>query len=98
MLPVCDDGGLLVGVISVDDLAAVAQEEWSTTAVADAMRPRPPVAAPDWPLSEVGRAMEENGLDVMLVVAPHAPDRVLGAITAGDIVALHEILGTVEGT
>ena len=91
-LPVVDDGGGLVGVISATDILALEEEtEGRTaretvlekTAVRDIMTPEPLTISPDAEVSEAAQRMLEADVHRLIVIAE---GRIVGVISATDIV------------
>lgn len=88
------DGATYLGMVRADELAGVAREAWATTTVASLVRTDVPVAALDWRVRDVVRAMEAADADRLAVLDG---DRFVGVVTSADIVNLDEILDRVEG-
>lgn len=83
------DGARYLGMISVDDVAAVERSEWSTAVVSDHLRPDLPVAEPTWSVSEAVQAMDQSSLERLAVCDA---DAFIGVITKDDVIRLDEIL------
>ncbi|NPA05390.1 MAG: CBS domain-containing protein [Crenarchaeota archaeon] len=89
-LPVIDDEGKPIGYVTVDEVADALfafheivpekyrKERIEHLLVADIMRPRPPVAAPDDPLPEVYERMRRKNSKGAIVVQG---DKIMGVIT-----------------
>jgi chloride channel protein, CIC family len=88
------DGDRFLGLIALDDLAAVPRADWSTTTIADVLTPDQPRAEVSWSIEEAVRVMDDADLDVLGVVDDH--DRFAGLVTTADLVRLDEILGRTE--
>lgn len=87
--PVVDDDGTYLGLVRVDDLAAIERSTWATTKVDEVMLTDVPVAAPDWTLGDAILAMERAGVDRLPVCRD---GRFVGVVTATDLVQLDEIM------
>jgi CBS domain-containing protein len=99
-LPVVDDGGGLVGVISATDILALEEETegrraretvLGKTRVRDIMTPDPLTISPDAEVSEAARRMLEADVHRLIVIAE---GRIVGVISTTDImraVALKEL-------
>lgn len=90
-LPVVDDEGRLLGVISTTDILALEEEAETqearataleTTAVRDLMTPRPLTISPEADVREAARQMLEAEVHRLFVIADH---RVIGVISTSDI-------------
>ena len=88
------DGSTFVGVVSLEDLTAVARERWPTTKVLDVVPAAQPTARPSWTVEEAVRAMDASDRDVLGVVDDQG--RFVGLVTLPGLVRLDEILGTTE--
>jgi CBS domain-containing protein len=87
-IPVAD-GERYLGMVSADDVATVERAAWSTTMVADVLRPDRPVATLDWTVARALRTMDQADVDRLAVVDG---ERYVGVVTAADVVRLEEIL------
>jgi CIC family chloride channel protein len=85
---VVDDGRYL-GMIRVEELAEVPEEEWETTPVSALMRTDYPTADPSWHLREALTTMEGADVDLLAVVQG---DRFIGVVTTDEILKLDDIL------
>jgi len=77
------------GVIRVDELAGLPQDQWATTPVAKLMRSDFPIADPRWRLGDALRTMERADVDLLPVLQG---DTFVGVITTDDILKLDDIL------
>lgn len=93
-VPVVDGAGSYVGLVSVEDLAALPRERWATTLVADVVRTDLPVAQPSWRIVEALRAMDDAGVDVLAVC--DGGRRLTGVVRAADIWQLGDVLDRLE--
>ena len=91
-LPVVDDGGGLVGVISATDILALEEESegeqsrgrvLDQTAVRDVMTPEPQTISPDADIREAARRMLEGDVHRLIVIAN---GRMVGVISTTDII------------
>lgn len=89
------EGDRYVGLVCVEDLAAVDRAAWATTVVRDVMRTDVPVADPAWPLRDAIKAMDAAGVDRLAVCDDGL---FVGVITAVGLVQLGELLERTEGT
>jgi len=87
------DGDTYLGMAEAHRLAEIDRAAWPTTTVAQAMRTGPPIAGPEWLLSEAIQAMETADSDRLAVCDA---GRFIGVITAADLVRLDEILDATE--
>src|SRR5205807_1079588 len=79
--------GRLLGLVTRADLPEFAvREELNWLIVADVMRGQLPVVAfPDEPVRDAADRMLTAGLGELPVVAPEAPDRVVGLLTRDNV-------------
>jgi CBS domain-containing protein len=91
-LPVVDDRGGLVGVISATDILALEEESegeqsrgrvLDQTAVRDVMTPEPQTISPDDDIREAARRMLEGDVHRLIVIAN---GRMVGVISTTDII------------
>jgi len=87
--PVVDGEGRFLGLVRVDDLAAIDRSRWPSTTVEEVMLADVPVASPDWSFGDAIVAMERAGVDRLPVCRD---DVFLGVVTATDLVQLDEIM------
>lgn len=88
------DGMRFLGVVHVEDLRAVPQGDWDTTAVSDVMQTDVPVAAVSWRVRDAVAAMEKADVDRLAVV--DANGCFVGMVSTGQLLKLDEILGEAE--
>lgn len=84
------DGTRYLGLMRIDDLLEVPQEEWSTETVAQHMRADFPTGAPGWQLRQALTVMEREDIDVLPVVDG---ETLVGVVTTDEILKLDDILG-----
>src|SRR5690606_167954 len=84
------DGVRYVGMISVDEVAAVDGGEWAAALVADHLRTDLPVAELAWTVSDAVQAMDRASVDRLAVCDG---DAFIGVITKDDVIRLDEIFG-----
>ena len=91
-LPVVDDGGDLVGVISATDILALEEESegerargrvLDQTPVRDVMTPEPQTISPEADIREAARRMLEGDVHRLIVIAN---GRMVGVISTTDII------------
>jgi CIC family chloride channel protein len=88
------DGDRYQGIMRLEDLQAVPQENWSAEIVAGHMRTDYPVIAPGALLGDAIRAMEEADVDLLPVLDG---DTFVGVVTSDEILSLEEILDRTLG-
>jgi CIC family chloride channel protein len=88
------DGSAFVGVVRIEDLRAVPQQEWDATTVADVMQTDVPVAALSWRVRDAVAAMETADVDRLAVV--DGSGCFVGMVSTGQLLKLDEILGDAE--
>ncbi len=84
------DGDHYLGMVSVHDLQAANEEDWSVATVADVLNDEWPLGSTEWTLEQAITAMEDADVDVLPVADG---DTFVGIVTTSDIVRLDEILG-----
>ena len=84
------DGDRYLGMVSVHDLQAAGEQDWSVATVGDVVNDRWPVGSTEWTLEQAITAMEDADVDVLPVADG---DIFVGIVTTSDIVRLDEILG-----
>lgn len=84
------DGVTYRGMCHLEDVTAIAREEWEERTVADVVRSDLPVGLTDWTLREALAAMEGADVDRLAVVDPQGT--FIGEVTAAEIMKLSEIL------
>ena len=84
------DGDHYLGMVSVHDLQAANEEDWSVATVADVLNDEWPLGSTEWTLEQAITAMEDADIDVLPVADG---DTFVGIVTTSDIVRLDEILG-----
>ncbi len=84
------DGDRYLGMVSVHDLQAANEEDWSVATVADVLNGDWPLGSTEWTLEQAITAMEDADVDVLPVADG---DTFVGIVTTSDIVRLDEILG-----
>ena len=82
------DGEHYVGLVRLEDLVTVPEQDWATTEVITVVPPDQPVVGPAWSLEEVARAMAGSDRNVLGVV--DAVGRFVGLVTAADLVGLDD--------
>lgn len=88
------DGGIYVGMCSLDDLGDTDRSEWETTQVSTVMRTDSPLGRLDWTLHDAVVAMESADDDVLAVV--DTSGTFVGVVHADEVVRLDEILDETE--
>lgn len=88
-LPVLDDDGDLVGIVSMSDISKVAGAERSRVQVATIYSKDVKFAFPDQTMHEVVERMRELHLANFPVVSRRDEKRVLGMVTKGDIMTAY---------
>ena len=92
-MPVVDDGGGLLGVISATDILALEEEAegervrqtvLDRTTVRDVMTPEPLTISPDGDVREAARRMLEADVHRLIVIAD---GRIVGVISTTDIIS-----------
>lgn len=78
--------GRLVGMVAVDDVVGVPEEEWRHRTVYEVATREVIVAYPDESLSDVLDVMEKYDIGRVPVVDPRDPGRIMGIISKTDIV------------
>jgi CIC family chloride channel protein len=81
----------LVGVVSITDAWKVPADGRSTTLVKDIMNRKPAIASARDTVRDALKRMYESGATEILVVDGAEPQRLLGMVTAGDMVRAHEL-------
>ena len=90
IIPVVD-GADYCGMVSLDDVANLPREEWSSTLVSKVMRADWPAADVGWTLAKAVAAMEAGDIDRLPVLDAGA---FVGMVTTGEILKLDAILDT----
>jgi CBS domain-containing protein len=88
------DGDRYQGIMRLEELQVVPQEEWSTETVGRHMRTDYPVIGPGALLGDAIRAMEEADVDLLPVLDG---DAFVGVVTTAEILSLEEILDRTLG-
>lgn len=88
-LPVLDDNGDLVGIVSMSDISKVERTERSRVQVATIYSKDVKFAFPDQTMHEVVERMRELHLANFPVVSRRDEKRVLGMVTKGDIMTAY---------
>ena len=88
-LPVLDDDGDLVGIISMSDISKVERAERNRVQVASMYSKDVKFAFPDQTMHEVVERMRELHLANFPVVSRRDEKRVLGMVTKGDIMTAY---------
>lgn len=88
-LPVLDDDGDLVGIVSMSDISRVERAERSRVQVATIYSKEVKFAFPDQTMHEVVERMRELHLANFPVVSRRDEKRVLGMVTKGDIMTAY---------
>jgi H+/Cl- antiporter ClcA len=85
--PVVDEGNRLVGMVTRSDLPDFLRPETSDLLlVADILRPGPPLVTwPEESLRDAAERMLAAGVGRLPVVAPQAPDRLVGLLSRSDV-------------
>ena len=83
------DNGKYLGVVRVDELGEIPEEEWSKTTVGEVMRSDFPTGDPRWRLGDALRTMEKADVDLLPIVEGQA---FIGVVTTDDILKLDDIL------
>jgi CBS domain-containing protein len=81
-LPVEDDEGRLVGLVTQKAVRAACEAGGELAAVSSLMDPRPATASPDTPAAEARRLLRERGASALPVVEE---GRLVGVVTGGDL-------------
>ncbi len=89
------DGARYLGMVALDQLQAVAHEQWPTTRVDEVMRSDLPTALPSWAVREAMEAMERADIDLLAVTDGNGG--FVGVVSTNEILRLHEILEQAEG-
>ena len=81
-LPICDEGGLVIGVVTLTDLARRVYEDYGAASIqrVDTLMHPPLMVTPDTPVAAVAAAVTKEGNGFAVVIAPHG--RPAGYITA----------------
>jgi chloride channel protein, CIC family len=87
------DANTYLGVIVLDDIAAIPRRMWPNTRVVDIMRPAWPTAGVSWTLGRAVAAMQDNDVDRLPVLDG---TMFAGVITTGEILKLDAILEQAE--
>src|SRR5258708_5195232 len=82
--------GRYVGIMRIEELQAVAQDQWATELVGDHMRTDFPTLAPTGRVRDALTLMEQEDVDLLPVVDG---DAFVGVVTTTEILKLDEILG-----
>ncbi|RJQ52841.1 MAG: chloride channel protein [Actinobacteria bacterium] len=88
--------GMLVGMVGVDDLRRLPEEEWSAATVMQIARKDLVGLLPSTSVAEAVRFMQEQGLDRLPVVSAADESRVIGIVALADILRLEELASFVE--
>ena len=88
------DAGRYVGVMRIEELQAVPQEQWVTEKVGLHLRTDFPIAKPDMSIRDALALMEEADVDLTPVLDGAA---FVGVVTTTEILKLDEILGQTSG-
>lgn len=88
-LPVLDDDGDLVGIVSMSDISKVERSERSRVQVSAIYSKEVKFAFPDQTMHEVVERMRELHLANFPVVSRRNEKRVLGMVTKGDIMTAY---------
>lgn len=83
------DGDAYLGLVGVEEVAAVDRDAWATTPASAVMRTDVPVADLSWVLRDAAAAIEAAGTDRIAVCDGGT---YVGVITASDLVALDTVL------
>ncbi|MGI9118602.1 MAG: chloride channel protein [Acidimicrobiales bacterium] len=88
------DGARYLGMVALDQLQAVPQEQWPTTRVDEVMRSDLPTALPSWAVREAMESMERADVDLLAVT--DGVGGFVGVVSTNEILRLHEILEQAE--
>jgi CIC family chloride channel protein len=91
---VVDDAARYLGVMRIEELQAVPQDQWATGQVGQHMRTDLPIANPGMSIRDALALMEEGDVDLLPVVDG---DIFVGVVTTTEILKLDEILGQTSG-
>jgi Zn-dependent protease len=96
-VPVVSSEGILIGVITLDDLRAIARGKWAVTTVGQIARPldRFPIIRPDEPLLTALGELSADGVDQVPVV-DHGD--LVGLLTRADIMRYLQDSSTMRGS
>jgi chloride channel protein, CIC family len=87
------DATTYLGLLRLDDIAAIPHERWTTTPTTEVMRTDIPPATPDWTVADAVEAMQTTDLDILPVVDHDGT--FAGIVTLADTIRLDQILHSV---
>lgn len=91
VLPVVDEEGRVIGIISRGDISNVAREHWSDRKVGEVMRKDIVTFFPDQKISQVVKALYDKDILTAPVLDRRNPSKLLGIISLTDIVKREEL-------
>jgi CIC family chloride channel protein len=86
-----EQGGRLMGIVTVSDLERAHETNAEAATVADVMVSDVVVAYPDEPIREAVRRLNRSEVGQLLVVEPERPDRMIGLLRRVDVVKALEV-------
>lgn len=90
-LPVVNDAGELVGMMSLAEISDVARERWGDLSVGDVMISPPLTVTSDMHVGDLAGLMGETDIDRMPVMDPLDRNRMVGIVSSTDVLALDDM-------
>ncbi len=84
-IPIVDDEGRVVGIVTTSDILRVEPDRMATTTVGEIMTRKPMCVLPDWSLLEVMKMFVNNGYGRAPVVSDFDSMKLVGIISRADI-------------